>query len=141
MLIKQLSVFLENKSGRLTELADILGEAGINMSAMSIADTSEFGIIRIIVSEPDKAFEILKDNHFSVNLTDVICVSIANKAGTLAGALRALSAKNISVEYMYAFSAGTKALVIIRTEDIKNTLEVLKESSVKLIKAREIYQL
>ena len=74
MIIKQLSVFLENKAGRLTELTGILGNAGINMTALSIADTSEFGIIRVVVSDPEKALQILKEHNFSVNLTDVVCL-------------------------------------------------------------------
>ncbi|MFW5982241.1 MAG: ACT domain-containing protein, partial [Halanaerobiaceae bacterium] len=126
MIIKQLSVFLENKSGRLTELTDVLGEAGVNLSALSIAETSEFGIIRMVVSDPEKGLQVLKDNMFSVSLTDVACLSTPNQAGSLARALKILSAENISVEYMYAFSMDERALVVIRTEDIQKTINVLK---------------
>jgi len=103
MIIKQLSVFLENKSGRLAELTDILGEKDINMSALSIADTSEFGIIRMVVSKPEQALKILKENRFSVSLTEVLCLSIPNKPGSLSLALKILSDVDISIEYMYAF--------------------------------------
>ena len=75
MLIKQLSVFLENKSGRLTEVSKILGDCGINMLAFSVADTSEFGILRLIVSDPERACKVLHDNDFSVNLTEVVCMN------------------------------------------------------------------
>lgn len=141
MIIKQLSVFLENKSGRLTELTEILGEAGINMSALSIAETSEFGIIRIVASKPDKALEILKDNNFSVNLTDVICLSTPNEPGALARALRILSNEGISIEYMYAFSMEEKALVVIRTDNIDHTIKILKKHEMELLKASELYNI
>ena len=100
MIIKQLSVFLENKSGRLTEMTEILGEADINLSALSIAETSDFGIIRMVVSDPEKGLDILKENNFSVNLTDVICLSTPNQPGALSKALRILSNGGISVEDM-----------------------------------------
>ncbi|MFP4015537.1 MAG: acetolactate synthase [Halanaerobiales bacterium] len=141
MIIKQLSVFLENKSGRLTELTEILGESGINMSALSIADTSEFGIIRIVVSEPEKAHKVLNENNFSVNLTDVICLSTPNEPGAIARALKILSGENISVEYMYAFSMDEKALAVIRTENIETTIEILKKHEMELINASDLYNI
>ncbi|MFW6264956.1 MAG: ACT domain-containing protein [Bacillota bacterium] len=141
MIIKQLSVFLENKSGRLTELTDVLGEAGVNLSALSIAETSEFGIIRMVVSDPEKGLQVLKDNMFSVSLTDVACLSTPNQAGSLARALKILSAENISVEYMYAFSMDERALVVIRTEDIQKTINVLKRHEMELLQASELYNI
>ena len=84
MLAKQLSIFLENKSGRLTEVTDVLGEAGVNLSAMSIADNSDFGILRCIVSDPDKAYQVLKAAHFAVKITDVIGFVCPNTSGSLA---------------------------------------------------------
>ncbi|MFW6022069.1 MAG: ACT domain-containing protein [Halanaerobiaceae bacterium] len=141
MIIKQLSVFLENKSGRITELTEILGEAGINLSALSIAETSEFGIIRMVVSEPENALKILKDNKFSVNLTDVMCLSTPNEPGALARALKILSKENIDIEYMYAFSMDEKALVVIRTENIENTIKVLKNHEMELINANDLYNI
>ena len=91
MLIKQLSVFLENKSGRLTEVSKILGDNGINMLAFSVADTSEFGILRLIVSDPERACKVLRDNDFSVNLTEVVCMNCPNQPGALGKALQILS--------------------------------------------------
>lgn len=141
MIIKQLSVFLENKSGRLTELTEILGESDINMSALSIADTSEYGIIRMVVSNPEKALRVLKEKNFSVNLTDVICLLTANESGALAKGLKILSNEKISIEYMYAFSMGEKALVVIRTEDINKTIVVLKKQKMELLNASELYNI
>lgn len=138
MIIKQLSVFLENKAGRLTELTGILGRAGINMTALSIADTSEFGIIRTVVSDPEKALQILKEHNFSVSLTDVVCLTTPNKPGALARALEILSVEGISIEYMYAFSIGEEAFIIMKTEDINRTIQILKENDMHLMKAAEL---
>src|SRR5690554_422410 len=138
MTVKQLSVFLENKAGRLTELTGILGRAGINMTALSIADTSEFGIIRTVVSDPEKALQILKEHNFSVSLTDVVCLTTPNKPGALARALEILSVEGISIEYMYAFSIGEEAFIIMKTEDINRTIQVLKENDMHLVKAAEL---
>jgi hypothetical protein len=138
MIIKQLSVFLENKAGRLTELTGILGRAGINMTALSIADTSEFGIIRTVVSDPEKALQILKEHNFSVSLTDVVCLTTPNKPGALARALEILSVEGISIEYMYAFSIGEEAFIIMKTEDINRTIQVLKENDMHLVKVAEL---
>ncbi len=141
MIIKQLSVFLENRSGRLTELTEILGDANINLSALSIAETSDFGIIRMVTSAPEEGLRILKENNFSVSLTDVICLNTPNQAGSLAETLKVLSAAEISVEYMYAFSMGERALVVIRTEDLEKTVEVLQEHNIELLKADELYNI
>ncbi len=141
MIIKQLSVFLENRSGRLAKLTEILGEADINLSALSIAETSDFGIIRMIVSEPKKGLQILKENNFSVNLTDVICLYTPNQPGALAKALRILSDAGISIEYMYAFAIEDDAFVVIRTEKLEETIDVLHEHEMELLQASELYNL
>lgn len=141
MIIKQLSVFLENKTGRLSEVSTILGEAGINMSAFSIADTSDFGILRVIVSEPEKALSILKQNNFSVNLTDVVCLICPNESGALARALNILKDENVQIEYMYAFSIDNGANVIIRPSDIQDCIEKLRKHELELMKASELYKL
>ncbi|OFX62354.1 MAG: amino acid-binding protein, partial [Bacteroidetes bacterium GWB2_41_8] len=109
MIIKQLSVFLENKTGRLNEVTQILGNAGINMSAFSVADTSEFGILRMIVSDPEKALSILKEAEFSVRLTDVICLNSPNEPGALARALNILSGESVFIEYLYAYSMNDQS--------------------------------
>ena len=141
MIIKQLSVFLENKSGRLSEVASVLGEAGINMTAFSIADTSDFGILRVIVSDPDKALRILKESDFSVNLTDVICLSCPNKAGSMSKALTILSEEQVSIEYMYAFSMGDSANIVIRPANVQKCIEVLQRHELELLKSSDLYKI
>src|SRR5512133_3092871 len=113
MIVHQLSVFLENKSGRLTEVLETLGKENIRITALSVADTSEFGILRLIVSDPAKAKKILKEQFFTVSLTEVISVMAPNEAKHYANILRILSDQNISVEYTYAFSIGEKSVIIL----------------------------
>ena len=140
MIIKQLSIFLENKSGRLTEITEILEKESINISAFSVADTSDYGILRLIVSNPDKALKILKENSVAVNLTEVIGIVVPHEPGGLAKALRILSDENVSVEYMYAFAMKNKATVIIRTDNINNTIEILQKHKLELLRKSDIYE-
>lgn len=141
MLIKQISVFLENKSGRLNEVSQVLGEAGINISAFSVADTSEFGILRLIVSDPDKASNVLHENGFTVSETYVVGLSCPNQAGALARALKILSRNDISIEYLYAFSMGDSANVIIKPNDTERCIEVFQKNKLELIKASDLYKI
>ncbi len=123
--IKQVSVFLENKTGRINEVTKILGKNGINMQAFSMAETTDFGILRLIVNEVEKAVEVLREANFAVMLTDVVCISCPNVAGSLAAILDKLAEQNIFIEYMYAFSEGEKANVVIRPNDIVGCIKVL----------------
>ncbi|MCL4484325.1 MAG: amino acid-binding protein [Bacteroidetes bacterium] len=141
MIIKQLSVFLENKSGRLHEVSSILGKAGINMSAFSVADTSEFGILRLIVSDHEKAFRVLRENNFSVSLTDVVCLNCPNQPGALARALDILSKNEVSIEYLYAFSVGDAANVVIKPDHLDKCITVLTQHSIELVKASDLYKI
>ena len=141
MKAKQLSIFLENKSGRLTEVTDVLGEAGVNLSAMSIADNSDVGILRCIVSDPEKAYQVLKEAHFAVEITDVIGFVCPNTSGSLAVVLRYLSQKGIFIEYMYSFANGDVAHVVIRPTDLDACERVLEEKKVELMAANDLYQL
>ena len=134
-------MFLENKSGRLTEVTEALGSAGINLSAMSIADNSDFGILRCIVSDPDKAYQVLRDAHFAVKLTDVIGFICPNTSGSLAVVLKQLSAKGIFIEYMYSFANGNVAHVVIRPSDFEACEKVLADMKVDLLAASDLYQL
>ena len=134
MTIKQLSIFLENKTGRINDLTMILGKHGINMHAFSMAETTDFGILRLIVSEVDKAVEILRDENFAVMLTDVVCISCPNVAGSLSAILEQLASKEIFIEYMYAFADGDKANVVIRPNDIDKCIEVLNGCACELRK-------
>jgi hypothetical protein len=142
MIIKQVSVFLENKSGRLNEVTQILGEANINISAFTIADTSDFGILRLIVNEPEKAREILKENSFSVQTTDVVLAISPNVPGGLAKMLSILKSEDVFIEYMYAFSMDEKnATIIIRPSDVNKCAMVLQKHSGELSGVDEHYQL
>ena len=134
MTIKQLSVFLENKTGRINEVTKILGTNGINMKAFSMAETADFGILRLIVSEVDKAVQVLRDASFAVMLTDVVCLNVPNVAGALSGILETLAANEIFIEYMYAFSEGDTANVVIRPNDLEKCLAVLSDCQCTLIR-------
>jgi hypothetical protein len=141
MLIKQLSIFLENKSGRLSEVTKILGSNGINMTAFSVADSSEFGILRLIVSEPERACTILRDCQFSVSLTDVVCLVCPNEPGALSKALQILSDNKVSVEYLYAYSIGNSANVVIKPDNLGNCIRVLQEHKMDLVKSSDLYKI
>ena len=141
MKAKQLSIFLENKSGRLTEVTDVLGESGVNLSAMSIADNSDFGILRCIVSDPEKAYKVLKEHHFAVKITDVIGFVCPNVSGSLAVVLKHLSEKGIFIEYMYSFANGDVAHVIIRPTDLEGCERILTDKKVELMAASDLYKL
>ncbi len=126
MIVKQVSVFLENKSGRLNEVTQILGDAGLNMSAFTIADTSDFGILRVIVSDPEKAKDLLKKNNFAVQITEVILVKTPNQPGGLAKMLNILNAENVFIEYMYAFSNTEEtAIIVLRPTDLQKCYDIL----------------
>jgi hypothetical protein len=127
MKAKQVSVFLENKSGRLNEVAQILGEAGINISAFTVADTSDFGVLRLIVSDPDKACDVLKENQFSVRSTDVVLVKSPNRPGALSRMLQILNTEGVFIEYLYAFSMNEDtAVIVIRPASLDKCLEILE---------------
>ena len=141
MVAKQLSIFLENKSGRLTEVTEVLAKENINLSALCIAENADFGILRGIVSDPDKAYKALKENHFAVNVTDVIGISCPNVPGALAKVLGFLSEKEVFIEYMYSFANNNVANVVIRPSNMEKCIEVLKDKKVDLLAASELYQL
>ena len=141
MIIKQLSVFLENQTGRINQVTDVLGKNGINMSAFSVAEGSEFGILRLIVPDPEKAKEVLKENGFMATITDVVKLVTPNTAGALAKALNILAAEGVFIQYMYAFSAGETANVVIRPNNIEKCVAILKEHQFDLLKADTAYQL
>jgi len=143
MIIKQISVFLENKSGRLAEVSRILGNNEINISALSIADTTDFGILRIIVNKPELAENILKENGFAVKCTEVIAVTICDKPGGLADVLEVIKQSGIGIEYLYAFvgKITEKAMVILRVDQTNKAIESLEEHGVKVLESEEVYDL
>ena len=125
MVTRQLSIFLENKTGRINEVAKILGDNGINMQAFSMAETADFGLLRLIVPDVDKAVDVLRAASFAVMVTDVLCLSCTNTPGSLSAVLEKLASNNVFIEYMYAFSDGESANVIIRPDDIQTALKLL----------------
>ena len=133
MTTLQLSVFLENKTGRLNDVAKVLAEAGINMTAFSVADNSDFGILRVLVSDPERAKQVLKEKGFAVKLTNVLALRIGNSAGTLYGILDKLAESKVYIEYMYAFSEGEQASVVIRPNDIDQAIEILKANKIEFV--------
>jgi hypothetical protein len=141
MIINQLSIFLENRSGRLTEVLETLGKENIRITALSVADTSEFGILRLIVSDPEKAKMILKAQMFTVNITEVISVIAPDEARYYAKVLKVLSDINISVEYTYAFTTGNKSVIILRCSDNEKAIEALKDNEMDLLRANDLYKI
>ena len=133
MTIKQLTIFLENRTGRINEVAKILGAAGINMKAFSMAETADFGLLRLIVSDVEKAVQVLRDASFAVMLTDVVCISVPNVAGAMSGILETLASNDIFIEYMYAFSEGESANVVIRPNNIDECVGILQDCNCTLL--------
>ena len=133
MTIKQLTIFLENRTGRINEVAKILGAAGINMKAFSMAETADFGLLRLIVSDVEHAVRVLHDASFAVKLTDVVCINVPNHPGALSGILDSLASNDIFIEYMYAFSEGDSANIVIRPTSIDNCVGVLMNCNCTLL--------
>ncbi|HIY07306.1 MAG TPA: acetolactate synthase [Candidatus Evtepia faecigallinarum] len=143
MLVKQISVFVENVPGKLVEVSQILGENNIDMSALSLADSSDFGILRLIVNDPDKAYQVLREHDFVVKQSEVIAVVIDDRPGGLTGVLQLLSGANLSVEYMYAFvgSQDSHAVVVLRANDTEAALKVLEANHVSTLEPKDIYRM
>lgn len=141
MTVKQLSVFVENRAGRLSAITRLLGDNNISIKAMSIADTKDFGILRLIVSDSEKALEVLKSADCSVTITNVLALKILNKPGGLADAMEVLYKDNISVEYMYAAfikeDEGT-AFLILRVDNNDLAVEILEENGYSLVSQEEL---
>lgn len=142
-MIKQISVFVENKKGRLAKITEVLGQGGVDLVALSIADTTNFGIMRCIVSDPEKAITMLKNNGFTASTTDVIVAEVTDQPGGLAQVLRLLDQADISVEYLYSFvrTPNTNALILFRVEDIDTATKVLQNGGVKLLSEQDIYHI
>ncbi len=143
MLVKQLSIFLENRSGRLEEITGILERNDINIRALSLADTSDFGILRLIVNDPDKAEKVLKKNLIAVSINNVVAVVVPDKPGGLHSILIPLRDSGINIEYMYAFLAKHKddAVIIFRFENPESAVEVLQNAGVTLISSDELLKM
>jgi hypothetical protein len=143
MKVEQISIFLENKSGRMAEVTDVLAKSGINIRALSLADTTDFGILRLIANDTDKAKQVLKDNGFTVGKTEVIAVEVPDRPGGLAEILNVIKNEEINVEYMYAFvqRSGDKAIIIFRFDKLEKAISALQKSGIGILKGEDVYAL
>lgn len=138
MLLKQLSVFIENREGRLEEVTEVLSNNGINMASFSLADTSEYGVLRLFVDDPEKAKTVLKENEFSAMLTDVIAVKMASELGALNKIMKSL--RGVNIEYIYVLSTGNTPSIIIKSDDAENAVACLEKDGFELL-GKEAYHM
>jgi len=143
MKVEQISVFIENKSGRLAEIACILGDAGINIRALSLADTSDFGILRLIVNDREKAKQELKEKGFTVSKTEVVAVEVPDRPGGLSEILQTLDQESINVEYMYAFveRCGENAVIIFRFDETEKAIRILLDKGLTVLEGDRLYSM
>ena len=141
MKVNQISIFLENKSGRLAEVTRILGDTGINIRALSLADTSDFGILHLIVNDNAKAIEVLKSKQFTVSMNEVVAVEVADRPGGLADILGILKKERINVEYMYAFveRSSDNAVIIFRFDETDKAIKLLTAKGVTVLEGKKVY--
>jgi len=140
MKVEQISIFIENKSGRLAEVSGVLGDAGVNIRALSLADTSDFGILRLIVNDTDLAFKVLREQNFTVSKTEVIGVEVPDSPGGLSSILQVLDRNDVNVEYMYAFveRSGDNAVIIFRFDNVDEAIHVLENNNIKIIEGKKL---
>jgi len=143
MQVEQISIFIENKSGRLAEVTRILGEAGINIRTLSLADTSDFGILRLIVNDREKAKAVLKEKGFTVSKTEVVAVEVPDRPGGLSQILQALDRDAINVEYMYAFveRCGENAVIIFRFDETDRAIKTLESNNFNVLPGDKLYNM
>ena len=140
MKVEQVSIFLENKSGRLAEITDILARNGVNIRALSLADTADFGILRLIVNDIEKTTTLLRENGFTVNTNEVVAVVLPDRPGGLAAILSALQGNSVNVEYMYAFvqKCDGNAVLLFRFDEIEKAIDALQRAGFKILKREEV---
>ena len=143
MKVEQISIFIENKSGRLAEITRILGDAGVNIRALSMADTSDFGILRLIVNDVETAKSILKEKGFTVSKTEVVAVEVPDRPGGLSSLLQTLDTNQINVEYMYAFveRCAGNAVIIFRFDETDKAIDALSGSGFSVLEGARIYSM
>ena len=143
MFVKQISVFIENTKGSLSRLTRLLSKGGVDLIALSIADTENYGIMRCIVSDTEKGVQIMREAGYVARLTDVLAVSVPDQPGGLANVLTLLNAADVSVEYLYSFvrNSGSHALVIFRLSDNAKGVRVLQEGDITLLSQEEVRSL
>lgn len=141
MKVEQISIFIENKSGRLAEVTKVLGDAGVNIRALSLADTSDFGILRLIVDKIDAAKAALKSQNFTVNRTEVVAVEVPDRPLGLHGILEILDQAKVNVEYMYAFveRCGENAVIIFRFDNPEEAIRMLTSCGVNVLSGERLY--
>ncbi len=140
MKITQISIFLENRKGRLYEVCKLLGENNINIRALTIAETESFGVLRIVVDKSDVAIQLLRDNHFVANFTEVVAIEVPDKPGGLASILKILAENDANVEYMYGFveKFSDKALLVMRFEDTDFAQQILAKHNIRVVAEKDI---
>jgi hypothetical protein len=140
MKVEQIAIFLENKSGRLSEITGVLADNNINIRSLSLADTADFGILRLIVDKVSEAERVLKEGGFTVGKTHVIAVEVPDRVGGLASVLKVIEKANLNVEYMYAFvnKSDENAVMIFRFEEIDEALETLKKAGISTLSSAQI---
>lgn len=143
MKVKQISIFLENKAGRMAEVTNALGRVGVNIRALSLADTTDFGILRLIVNDNEKAIKTLREQGFTVGETDVLAVEVPDRPGGLGQILGIIQGAGMNVEYMYAFveRSSDNAVIIFRLENIDEAIRVLTSKGVTILKGEKVYSL
>ena len=143
MSIRQISVFVENKQGSLVKITDVLANEKIDLRAMSIADTPDFGILRLIVSDTDRAVEVLRKENCIVTVTDVVGARLRNESGALATVVKVLSENNVNMEYMYAFNGATPhhAYMVLRVDDNAKVEKLLLENGIKTISEEQVSEI
>lgn len=141
MKVEQIAIFLENRFGRLAEITNILAKNNINIRAMSLADTADFGILRLIVNDTDRANQVLKESSFTVGKTEVLVVEVPDQPGGLAGALNTIKEAGLNIEYMYAFSqkTGDCGLIIFRFDEIDKAIDAFKKAGIRVLTGEEVY--
>ena len=143
MNVQQVAVFLENKSGRLAEISHCLAQNNVNIRALSLADTTDFGILRLVADDTEKAQRVLKENGFTVGITEVIAVAVKDKPGGLDKILQVISKADLNVEYMYAFTqiSGESGLMLFRFENPAEAVAALKEANIKILSGEEVHSM
>ena len=142
-MVKQLSVFIQNRAGKIASIVKSLADAKVDIRAISIADTADFGILRMIVNDPEKAYHVLRENNFTVRITKVIAVEIDDTPGSMAAVLKELNDNQIEVEYMYAFlgNLSGNAMVILKIDNPEKVEKIAAMETIKLVSAEEVYKL
>ena len=143
MQVQQIAIFLENRSGRLADISALLAREQINIRAMSLADTADFGILRLVVDDTEKAKAALKENGFTIGITDIIAVQVKDRPGGLDNILQVVKKANLDVEYMYAFTqkSGELGILLFRFDNLAEAIEVLQREGVKILSGEKVHGL